>query len=195
MRGVNRAALRGVFVKEGNVVEPVEQLVSAARRGDRAAFGELYRRFGRMVHGLLLARVPAADADDLLHDVFATALAQLPALRNGSAFGSWLAAIARNRAADYHRRTPVAEALTPDLAMPDPRKSEALAILEAIRSLPEAYNETLMLRLVEGLSGPEIAERTGLTPASVRVNLSRGMKQLRARLGLVREGPEASHGE
>jgi hypothetical protein len=35
------------------------------------------------------------------------------------------------------------------------------------------------LRLVEGLTGPEIAQRTGLTPESVRVNLCRGMKLLR----------------
>ena len=47
----------------------------------------------------------------------------------------------------------------------------------------EAYRETLALRLVEGMTGPEIAERTGLTPGSVRVNLHRGMKLLRERLG------------
>jgi RNA polymerase sigma-70 factor (ECF subfamily) len=59
---------------------------------------------------------------------------------------------------------------------------EALAILDTIRSLPEAYSETLVLRLVEGMTGAEIAERTGLTPASVRVNLHRGMKLLREKL-------------
>jgi RNA polymerase sigma-70 factor, ECF subfamily len=59
---------------------------------------------------------------------------------------------------------------------------EARAILDVIRSLPEAYREPLVLRLVEGMSGQEISERTGLTPASVRVNLHRGMKLLRARL-------------
>ena len=51
-----------------------------------------------------------------------------------------------------------------------------------IRTLPVAYRETLILRLVEGLTGPEIAERTGLTAASVRVNLHRGMALLRGKL-------------
>ena len=60
-------------------------------------------------------------------------------------------------------------------------------MLAAIRSLPEAYRETLMLRLVEGMTGPEIAARTGLTAASVRVNLHRGMKKLRERLGASHE--------
>jgi RNA polymerase sigma-70 factor (ECF subfamily) len=55
--------------------------------------------------------------------------------------------------------------------------------LAVIRTLPEAYRETLILRLVEGFTGPEIAERTGLTPGSVRVNLHRGMQMLREKLG------------
>ena len=51
-----------------------------------------------------------------------------------------------------------------------------------MKSLPSAYRETLLMRLVEGMTGPEIAEATGLTPGSVRVNLHRGMKQLREKL-------------
>jgi RNA polymerase sigma-70 factor (ECF subfamily) len=39
-----------------------------------------------------------------------------------------------------------------------------------------------VLRFVEGMTGPEIAERTGLSPASVRVNLFRGVRMLRERL-------------
>jgi RNA polymerase sigma-70 factor (ECF subfamily) len=57
-----------------------------------------------------------------------------------------------------------------------------MVVLAAIRALPEAYREPLILRLVEGMSGEEIAARTGLTPASVRVNLHRGMKRLRESL-------------
>ena len=49
-------------------------------------------------------------------------------------------------------------------------------------SLSETYRETLILRLVEGMTGPEIAARTGMTHGSVRVNLHRGMEQLRAKL-------------
>jgi RNA polymerase sigma-70 factor (ECF subfamily) len=63
------------------------------------------------------------------------------------------------------------------------QEGEALSVLAAIRRLPEAYRETLVLRLVEGMTGPEIAGRTGLTPGSVRVNLHRGMQMLREALG------------
>ena len=64
----------------------------------------------------------------------------------------------------------------PQRAAADP---DCFLVLDRIRSLPEAYRETLIMRLVEGMTGPEIAERTGLTPESVRVNLCRGMKMLR----------------
>jgi RNA polymerase sigma-70 factor (ECF subfamily) len=43
----------------------------------------------------------------------------------------------------------------------------------------------MILRLVEGMTGPEIAEQTGLSAGSVRVNLHRGMKLLRERLGMA----------
>jgi RNA polymerase sigma-70 factor (ECF subfamily) len=159
-------------------------VVAAARRGDRAAFGELYRTHVRMVHGLLLARVPRADVDDLVQEVFLTAMRRLESLRDAAAFPGWLATIARNHAADYFRRRGADTVTLPDDVAACPDESEqARAVLDAVRSLPDAYRETLVLRLVEGMTGPEIAARTGLTEGSVRVNLHRGMKLLRARLG------------
>ena len=67
-------------------------------------------------------------------------------------------------------------------------KVEAQQALGAIRRLPEAYRETLLLRLVQGLTGPEIATLTGLTPESVRVNLHRGFKLLRETLAVPAGG-------
>ncbi len=158
------------------------RLIAEARQGDRRAFGALYTRYGRMVHGIVLARVPRLVVDDLVQDVFLQAMQRLSSLRDPRAFASWLSAIARNVSTDYLRRAPRVTELPEDLAAVSGERTEALAALAIIRSLPEAYRETLVLRLVEGMTGPEIAERTGLTPASVRVNLHRGMKQLRDRL-------------
>jgi RNA polymerase sigma-70 factor, ECF subfamily len=171
-------------------------LVSDARSGDRVAFGRLYDRYARMVHGVLLARVPVGEVDDLVQDVFLLALRRLSTLRETGSFGAWLAAIARNLANDYHRRSvPEDQLASQGQRTDDTNESEiehgnisgedqspAVAILDAIRALPDAYRETLILRLVEGMTGPEIAARTGLTHGSVRVNLHRGMQQLRAKL-------------
>jgi RNA polymerase sigma-70 factor (ECF subfamily) len=161
------------------------QIVAAAARGDRAAFGWLYDRFAPMVHGVLLARVHVSHVDDLVHDVFLQAMRRLPSLRDASSFGPWIAAIARNRARDHYRRDVETTDLRDDLAGPPRHDADALEALAAIRRLPEAYRETLILRLVEGMTGPEIAERTGLTHGSVRVNLHRGMALLRASLGVT----------
>ncbi len=160
------------------------RLVRAARDGDDGAFASLYERYARVIHGVLLARAPHADVEDLVQDVFLSAWHRLDALREPAAFGGWLAMIARNRATDFHRRRVESVELPDNLIAPEASTSrtEALGVLEVIRSLSEAYRETLVLRLVEGLTGPEIAERTGLTPASVRINLHRGMKLLREKL-------------
>jgi RNA polymerase sigma-70 factor, ECF subfamily len=161
----------------------IARLVRDAQQGDREAFARLYERFARMVHGIVLARIGCTDVDDVVQDVFMTALDRLSDLREPAAFGGWVAAIARHRSADHMRRIVPTDELTHDTApTKDPDRLEALAILDTVRSLPEAYRETLILRLVEGMTGAEIAERTGLTPASVRVNLHRGMKLLREKL-------------
>ena len=174
---------RALLTPGGPAPTEIPRLVRDAQHGDREAFAELYRRFARMVHGIVLARVVRTDVDDVVQDVFVTALDRLGQLREPAAFGGWLAAIARHRATDHSRRAPATEVLADDAtSIRDPDRLEALAILDTVRSLPDAYRETLMLRLVEGMSGAEIAERTGLTAASVRVNLHRGMKLLREKL-------------
>jgi RNA polymerase sigma-70 factor (ECF subfamily) len=178
-----------------------ERFVEAARQGDRAAFGRLYDQYARMVHGILMARVPHGEVDDLVHDAFLQALRQLHTLRDTARFGAWLAAIARNRANDYHRHSVEQVELPEGLSIgkgegrssssSHEEDAEAAYLLATIRELPQTYRETLMLRLVEGMTGPEIAARTGLTPGSVRVNLHRGMQQLREKLARAEKEPHA----
>ncbi|HEX7287523.1 MAG TPA: sigma-70 family RNA polymerase sigma factor [Candidatus Angelobacter sp.] len=206
---VNRqpAAARSAVSDTSGDAQDDSQLVKAARAGDRAAFGRLYDRYARMVHGILLARVPLSEVDDLVQDVFLRALPRLHTLRDPDRFGAWLAAITRNRANDYHRQA-VNEVELPedvpgesaernashdsaDAAARVSADAEARVLLAAIRELPETYSEILLLRLVEGMTGPEIAERTGLKHGSVRVNLHRGMQQLREKLGQTPHGAAA----
>jgi RNA polymerase sigma-70 factor, ECF subfamily len=160
-------------------------LVRAVLDGDRDCFTRLYDLYAPLVHGILLARVPRVEVDDLVQDIFLHAYKKLHTLRDSAAFGPWIAMIARNRAVDFHRRSRETVEINDDLRGSETHDSRAAEILELIRSLPEAYRETLVLRLVEGMTGPEIAERTGLTAASVRVNLHRGMKLLREKLGFM----------
>ncbi len=179
-----------------------DSLVSAARNGDRAAFGCLYDRYARMVHGILLARVPPREVDDLVQEVFLLALRQLHGLREVSRFGAWLGTITRNRANDYFRKTipdekvtePVDQNHAESRTTNSAADQEAAMILGVVRGLPEAYREPLILRLVEGMTGPEIAARTGLTHGSVRVNLYRGMQMLREKLAESAKGASLAQG-
>jgi len=167
-----------------------DALVGAARGGDRSAFGLLYDRYARMVHGILLCRVPPREVDDLVQEVFLLALRKLDSLRDLSRFGAWLSTITRNRANDYYRNAsrveqpmePAEEEKAESRSTDHAAEQEAAMTLAVLRTLPETYREPLMLRLVEGMTGPEIAARMGLTHGSVRVNLHRGMLMLREKL-------------
>lgn len=159
-------------------------LVEKAAAGDEDAFAELYKMFAPMVHGIVLARVPRDEADDVTQEVFIAAYKNLCSLRDKNVVGPWLAKIARNRAVGLIRGKRPNVELTDENGGARDSESKANEILNVILKMPTAYKETLVLRLVEGMTGPEIAEQTGMAPDSVRVNLHRGMKLLRQRLGL-----------
>lgn len=169
-----------------------EPLVQRAQAGDRAACEALYHEFARTVHGIALAIAGREVADDVTQEVFLQAFTRLRELRDPAAFPGWLctaarhAAIDRRRAASRTQAHELPELDLPEIAGREPTpadrydtRSAADRALACLMRLPEAYRETLTLRLVEGLSGPEIAARTGMTHGSVRVNLTRGMALLR----------------
>jgi len=170
-------------------------LVPKAQLGDRAARAALYEQFAPTVHAIALAHVGRTSADDVTQDVFCTVFASLSRLRDPGAFAGFLCTSARNAARDLLRRDRRGPVSMPDDACSTVADREAASpsdaaeasetterVFAAVRALPEAYREPLMLRLVSGLSGAEIAERTGMTHGSVRVNLTRGMAMLRERL-------------
>lgn len=172
-------------VRAAHEVRPEGRLVDRIREGDEGAFNELYRMFAPMVHGVVLSRVPRDEADDVVQEVFIAAFKSLGTLRDKNAVGPWLAMIARNKSANVFRNARPSVELSEDMShREDPSSAEANEIIAVIRTLPEAYKETMVLRLVEGMTGPEIARQTGLTHDSVRVNLHRGMKLLRQKLGI-----------
>jgi RNA polymerase sigma-70 factor (ECF subfamily) len=168
-------------------------LVRDAQSGDREAFAALYRRHARLVHVILLGSVAPDDAGDLLQDVFLVALRELPRLRDPDAFGGWLTQIARNQAKMHHRSQRPLEPFDDDVhghtgALDRPidasleQRSDAEYVMSQVRQLPAKLREPLLLRLVEGMSGEEIARVTGLSHGTVRVYLHEGMRALRQRL-------------
>ncbi|MBS0195160.1 MAG: sigma-70 family RNA polymerase sigma factor [Planctomycetes bacterium] len=169
-------------------------LVIAARRGDRAAFSRLHARLVGAVHGILFARLGPSDADDAVQEVFLAGWTRLATLRDPAKFAPWLCEIARNHAVTTLRRHKPAAPLetdppAPARPAPDEVHDQALRILDAIRSLPLPYHEPLVLRLVERMSGPQIAAALDMTHGSVRVNLTRGFALLTQQLARSAPGP------
>lgn len=184
--------MRQPFRSPDKTDEPIEAtLIRAVLEGEHDRYARLYEIYAPLVHGIILARVPRDEVDDLVQDIFLHALRKLNTLRNPAAFGSWIAMIARNRAMDFHRSSRDMVEVTDQIAIDRSPTRQAKEVLDLIRQLPHTYRETMVLRFVEGMTGPEIAARTGLTAASVRVNLHRGLKLLRAKMG-VSDNPEAA---
>lgn len=138
------------------------ELVLAARGGDRKAFAELYRRHARMVHGVLLARLPKPELRDAMQEVFVVALAKLADLREPESVSPWLASIARNLARDWHKR---ARELSSEPVALDDRRGQARDLDDALQLLAAIHELAL-----------------GMTPGSVRVKLHRAMTTLREQL-------------
>jgi len=169
------------------------ELVPRAQRGDPTARQAVHEAFARVVHGIVLAHCGSRHAEDVTQEVFCSVFASLETLRDPAALPGFVCAAARNAALSVQRRqrrTPpslpfdetVLAARSPSPAVLAEQRELAERVLACIRALPDAYRETLVLRLVGGLSGEEIAERTGMTHGSVRVNLTRGMALLRPKL-------------
>ena len=87
--------------------EPSEEsvLIRAVLDGDRDKYGRLYHLYAPLVHGILLARMPRSEVEDMVQEIFLHALKKLHTLRDTGCFGPWIAMIARNRAMDFHRRS------------------------------------------------------------------------------------------
>ena len=172
---------------EGPAIETRNEtalMVERCLSGDREAFGDIYRAFAPLVHGILLSRLPRDEVSDAVQEVFLAAYKNLGSLREPNALGGWLTRIARNHVVDHYRGNRPSEELPEHIEGKKDKRLEAEEALAAIQSLPVAYRETLILRLVEGMTGNEIAEQTGLSPDSVRVNVHRGMAMLRKKLGI-----------
>lgn len=160
------------------------RLVAAISSGDEDAFRRLHRKYAPLVHGILMARMPADEVADVVQEVFLAAFRGIKSLRDADAVGPWLVSMARKHAAGFYRSRRVTEELPDEIPGRQAQHAEATEVMMAIRSLPDAYSETLTLRLVEGMTGEEISELTGLSRGSVRVNLHRGMEMLRKSLGI-----------
>lgn len=178
-----------------------ETLIVAAKTGDRAALEALLVRHTPAVLRFAnrLCDDPA-DADDVVQETLIAAVKGLGNLREAAAMRSWLFSIARSFAARQRRRRtadPLDDAVVAH-AGPGPDDVAAGVELdgsldEAIRALDPKYREVLVLRDVEGLTAPEVADAIGVGVDTVKTRLHRARAAVRLRLAPARApGPGAA---
>jgi RNA polymerase sigma-70 factor (ECF subfamily) len=161
-------------------------------------FAEAYDEQVQNVFGFFAYRVSRPeDAQDLTQRTFERALKAWPRFDPDRApVGAWLLSIARNLLIDHYRADTSSRNQSLDEVPEDRLGSEAAssdlgldpALAEALEGLSPRDREIIALRFGGDLTGPEIAELTGLTLANVHQILSRSLRRLR---GVLEERPPA----
>jgi RNA polymerase sigma factor (sigma-70 family) len=164
-------------------------------RGDAEAFERLYDEHVWHLYGFFGYRVASREeAEDLTQLTFERALRAWHSFdEERASAGTWLMSIARNLLVDHYRRDrsarhePIegeaAEARLGHSAPEEPGLGLSPELDAAIGRLGERERELIALRFGGDLTGPEIAELTGLSLANVQQILSRSLRKLRAELG------------
>lgn len=176
---------------EGLGVTTDAALAAAIARGDQGALRSLIdRESARLVRQCARVLGDADDAQDVVQEAFMIAYRSIGAYRGDGALGAWLSRIALRLA--FRRRRSQARLVPmgdhgPSAPGGDPytavaRVLEGEAIRAAVELLPEAYREVVILHYFGELTLDEIAAATGRPPGTVRSNLHRALKRLRADL-------------
>jgi RNA polymerase sigma-70 factor (ECF subfamily) len=169
-------------------------LIERARAGDRTALEQLLEEIAPLVHrfGLRMCR-HAADAEDVLQDTLLSVVDHLQEFQGRASLASWVFMLARTACARRRRGLKNQPHLTPDAAgelassdsspeLATGQKQLRVALERALAQLSEEQREVLLLRDMEGLSAPEVAESLGLSVEAVKSRLHRSRAKLREAL-------------
>ncbi len=171
-------------------------LVARCRAGDLAAFEELYKAHAGRLYSVACRMLGnAAEAEDILQEIFLSAHRKLESFRGESALGTWLYRLATNRCLDHLRsraartneRTAV---LDDDFAGHLPEQpvlaDQAIARIDlerALTRLPDGCRAAFVLHDVEGLEHREVAEVLGIAEGTSKSQVHKARLRLRAILG------------
>lgn len=169
------------------------ELAALAAAGDRSAFGELVRRHGAAVRGLLRRMGAApAEADDVAQDAFLVAFERIGEFRAQGTFAAWVKKIG---ARAYLRRLQRERRIAAFAAEPQGEEAAApdaagrIDLDEALRALGPAERICVSMCYGAGLSHAEAADALNLPLGTVKSHVKRGLEKLRARLAPAEDSP------
>ena len=148
-----------------------------------------WREVEERLRPFVARRVPDADVDDVMQDVFVRMQRGLAGLRDDERLGAWLFQVARSAISEHGRaraRHPLADGDPPEGAAPsDEDDREAARHLSGcvamfVARLPSPYREAVTLVELEGLTAREAAELAGVSTSGMKSRVQRGRARLRA---------------
>lgn len=170
-------------------------LVERCRRGDLAAFEEVYRTHAGRLYSVACRMVGnPADAEDLLQEIFLAAHRKLDSFRGESALGTWLYRLATNLCLDHlrsrtARTNQVTGSLDDETGLQDAasrgladRTLTRMDLERALVQLPEGCRAAFILHDVEGLEHREVAEALGIAEGTSKSQVHKARLRLRALL-------------
>ncbi len=168
-------------------------LVAGARAGEPEAIAELYDLFGATVYRVALRLMSsAADADDVVQDVFIGLGRSLLSFEGRGSLEGWIKRVTSRTALMRLRRQRARNEISLDVGLPawtaSPPSSPAdrLTLERALEELPDSLREVFVLKEIEGYSHQEIGEMLGIRPGTSKIRLYRARKELQKSV----EGPE-----
>lgn len=146
-----------------------------------------HREIAQKLRPFVARRVPAADVDDVLQDVFVRVQQGLPGLRDQQRFIPWLYQVAHSAVQENLRqraRHPLAgeheeQAQLDDQAPATSDSGLAAFAASAIAQLPSPYREALTLTELQGRTQGEAAEVLGISLSGAKSRVQRGREKLR----------------
>lgn len=163
-----------------------ERLINEAIAGSREAFAELYGSYRDRLYRYALYRLGSPeDAEDAVGECVLAAWKSIGSLRSSKAFSSWIFRILSNCCASRIKeaigsRGNVENIIREGSFMPEGRSpSLAVELSEALAELSDQDREIVLLSVIAGMTGSEIAEQTGLPAGTVRSKLSRSLAKMR----------------
>jgi RNA polymerase sigma-70 factor (ECF subfamily) len=162
------------------------ELCGLAATGERRAFGELVRRHGSAVRGVLRRMgAQGAEADDVAQDAFLTAFERISEFRGEGTFAGWVKKIAARlylRRLHRDRRLGAVTAETVEDETPHSDADAAIDLEGALQALASAERLCVTMCFGAGLSHGEAAEALNLPLGTVKSHVKRGLEKLRTRL-------------
>lgn len=170
-------------------------LVVRCRRGDLAAFEELYRTHAGRLFSVACRMVGnPADAEDLLQEIFLSAHRKLDGFRGESALGTWLYRLATNHCLDYlrsraARTNQLTDGLDDEPGYYEPGRAglaeQAITRMDlerALAQLPEGCRAAFVLHDVQGLEHREVAQALGIAEGTSKSQVHKARLRLRSLL-------------